>query len=42
MRSVQDNMVFGVTVPITSSIYAYTKVLAHNLNSNKTLGASIG
>ena len=35
-------MVFGVTVPITSSINGYTKVLAYILNSKKTLGAAIG
>ena len=32
----------GVKVPITSSVYGYTKVLAHNLNSKKTSGAAIG
>ena len=32
----------GVKVPITSSVYVYTKVLAHNLNSKKTSGAAIG
>ena len=29
-------------VPIMSSVYGYTKVLAHNLRSKKTLGAAIG
>ena len=33
---------FRVKVPITSSVYGYTKVLAHNLNSKKTSGAAIG
>ena len=32
----------GVKVQITSSVYGYTKVLAHNLNSKKTSGAAIG
>ena len=32
----------GVKVPITSSVYGYTKVLTHNLNSKKTSGAAIG
>ena len=32
----------GVKVPITSSVYGYTKVLAHNLNSKKISGAAIG
>ena len=32
----------GVKVPITSSVYGYTKVLAHNLNSKKTSGAAFG
>ena len=32
----------GMKVPITSSVYGYTKVLAHNLNSKKTSGAAIG
>ena len=32
----------GVKVPITSSVYGYTKFLAHNLNSKKTSGAAIG
>ena len=32
----------GVNVPITSSVYGYTKVLANNLNSKKTSGAAIG
>ena len=32
----------GVNVPITSSVYGYTKVLAYNLNSKKTSGAAIG
>ena len=32
----------GMKVPITSSVYVYTKVLAHNLNSKKTSGAAIG
>ena len=32
----------GVKVPITSSVFGYTKVLAHNLNSKKTSGAAIG
>ena len=27
----------GVKVPITSSIYGYTKVLAHNLNKHQVL-----
>ena len=31
--------ILGVKVPITSSVYGYTKVLAHNLNSKKTSGA---
>ena len=26
----------GMKVPITSSIYGYTKVLAHNLNNKQT------
>ena len=34
--------IVGVKVPITSSVYGYTKVLAHNLNSKKTSGAAIG
>ena len=33
---------YGVKVPITSLVYGYTKVLAHNLNSKKTSGAAIG
>ena len=32
----------GVKVPITSSLYGYTKVSAHNMNSKKTSGAAIG
>ena len=32
----------GVNVPITSSVYGYTNVLAHNLNSKKTSAAAIG
>ena len=32
----------GVKVPITSSVYGYTKVLAYNLNSKKTSGAATG
>ena len=32
----------GVKVRITSSVYGYTKVLAHNLNSKKTSGDTIG
>ena len=32
----------GVTVPITSSFYGYTKVLAHTLNSMKTPDAAVG
>ena len=32
----------GVTVPITSLVYDYTKVFTHNLNSKKTSGAAIG
>ena len=32
----------GVKVPITSSVYVYTKVLAHNLNSKETSVAAIG
>ena len=32
----------GVKVLITSSVYGYTKVLAHNWNSKKTSGAAIG
>ena len=32
---------YGVKVPITSSVYGYTKVLAHNLNSKKTSGAAV-
>ena len=32
----------GVKVPITSSVYGYTKVLAHYLNSKKTPGVAIG
>ena len=31
----------GVKVPIASSVYGYTKVLAHNLSSKKTSGAAI-
>ena len=32
----------GVKVLSTSSIYGYTQVLAHDLNSKKTFGAAIG
>ena len=32
----------GLKVSITSSVYGYTKVLAHNLNSKKTSCAAIG
>ena len=32
----------GVKVPITSSVYGYTKVLAHNLISKKISSAAIG
>ena len=32
----------GVKVPITLSVYGYTKVLAPNVNSKKTSGAAIG
>ena len=32
----------GVKVPITSSVYGYTKILAYNLNSKKTSGAATG
>ena len=34
--------ILRVKVPITSSVYGYTKVLAHNLNSKKTSGSAIG
>ena len=37
-----DMLNAGVKVPIMSSVYEYTKVLAHNLNSKKTSGAAIG
>ena len=37
-----NNPRLGVKVPITSSVYGYIKVLAHNLNSKKTSGATIG
>ena len=40
--SVSAAVLIGVKVPITSSVYGYTKVLAHNLNSKKTSGAAIG
>ena len=32
----------GVKVLITSSVYGYTNVLAHNLNRKKTSGAAFG
>ena len=40
--SVSAAVLIGVKVPITSSVYGYTKALAHNLNSKKTSGAAIG
>ena len=46
MHGLLDFKDFGlsivVKVPIMSSVYGYTKVLAHNLNSKKTSGAAIG
>ena len=42
LGSVLTKSTSGVKVPITSSVYGYTKVLAHNLNSKKTSGAAIG
>ena len=36
------HLAYGVNVPITSSVYGYTKGLTHNWNSKKTSGAAIG
>ena len=41
-QAISDRGYIGVKVPITSSVYGYTKVLARNLNSKKTSGTVIG